>query len=144
MCPPVSAEADAATEGAGPGGAALSPEALKRRKKQLVAPPFSGEGVRWPQSEAEAHFLHRRKILTVNGTHTTLAFHTLAVHEPPPHAGLPVGDYELLRAAAKADTEPPSPTRMDTDAAMDAELQARRAAAPLDPVSLAPSLSPLS
>merc|ERR1719482_1264304 len=64
----------------------------------LCAPPFSGPGVRWPGSEAEAHFLHRRKILTVNGTHTTLAFLTLSLHEPPPKAGLPTGDYELLRA----------------------------------------------
>ena len=64
----------------------------------LARPPFAGPTIRLPESDAEAHFLHRRKILTVNGTHTTLAFLTLALHEPPPHTGLPAGDYELLRA----------------------------------------------
>merc|ERR550514_198109 len=69
----------------------------------MAVPPFRGAGVRWPSSAAEAHFLHRRKILTVNGTHTTLAFLTLSLHEPPPKAGLPTGDYELLRAVQSED-----------------------------------------
>jgi len=96
-----------------------SPKALLERRRLLAAPPFSGDGVRWPKSEAEAHLLHRRKILTVNGTHTTLAFHTLAVHEPPPHAGLPKGDYELIRAIAADDGAADD----DDDAAVDAALQ---------------------
>ena len=50
-------------------GAPPSPKALLERRRLLAAPPFSGDGVRWPKSEAEAHLLHRRKILTVNGTH---------------------------------------------------------------------------
>ena len=62
--------------------------------------PFGGEGVYRPPSAAAAQFLHRRKILTVNGTHTTLAFLTLAAKEPPPHKGLPRGDYELVRCIA--------------------------------------------
>jgi hypothetical protein len=62
--------------------------------------PFGGEGVYRPPSAAAAQFLHRRKILTVNGTHTTLAFLTLAAKEPPPHKGLPKGDYELVRCIA--------------------------------------------
>jgi len=69
----------------------------------LARPPFAGPTIRLPESDAEAHFLHRRKILTVNGTHTTLAFLTLALHEPPPHTGLPAGDYELLRAVSDGD-----------------------------------------
>ena len=68
------------------------------RRHLMELPPLAGESVRWPRSGAEAHFLHRRKILTVNGTHTTLAFLTLAQREPPPHSGLPLGSYELLRA----------------------------------------------
>ena len=36
--------------------------------------------------------------LTVNGTHTTLAFLTLAAMEPPPHRGLPKNSYELAKA----------------------------------------------
>ena len=63
--------------------------------------PFGGEGVYRPPSAAAAQFLHRRKILTVNGTHTTLAFLTLAAKEPPPHKGLPKGDYELVRCIAQ-------------------------------------------
>ena len=50
-------------------GSPPSPKALLERRRLLAAPPFSGDGVRWPQSEAEAHLLHRRKILTVNGAH---------------------------------------------------------------------------
>jgi len=69
----------------------------------LARPPLAGPTIRLPESDAEAHFLHRRKILTVNGTHTTLAFLTLALHEPPPHTGLPAGDYELLRAVSDGD-----------------------------------------
>jgi len=103
-------------------GAPPSPKALLERKRLLAAPPFSGDGVRWPKSEAEAHLLHRRKILTVNGTHTTLAFHTLAVHEPPPHAGLPKGDYELIRAIGLE-----TGAEADDDAAMDAALQVEEA-----------------
>jgi hypothetical protein len=72
-----------------------------QKRKLLVKPPFAGDNVRFPASSAEAHFLHRRKILTVNGTHTTLAFLTLATNEPPPHTGLPQGDYELLRAVPR-------------------------------------------
>ena len=67
--------------------------------------PFAGAGVFEPSSAAEAQFLHRRKILTVNGTHTTLAFLTLASREPPPHRGLPKGSYELVRAIAREEEE---------------------------------------
>ena len=84
------------------GQACSSEDSRRRARRRLMAvPPFSGEGVRWPSSAAEAHFLHRRKILTVNGTHTTLAFLTLSMHEPPPKFGLPTGDYELLRAVPR-------------------------------------------
>jgi len=67
--------------------------------------PFAGPGVYRPPSAAASEFLHRRKILTVNGTHTTLAFLTLAAREPPPHRGLPKGDYELVRCIAEAEDD---------------------------------------
>lgn len=87
--------------------AAVEDEELSRRRRRrlLASPPFAGQSVRWPGSAAEAHFLHRRKILTVNGTHTTLAFLTLAQNEPPPHMGLPQGDYELLRCVHRDQSE---------------------------------------
>ena len=69
-----------------------------RRKRLMKVLPFGGPGVFEPSSGAEAQFLHRRKILTVNGTHTTLAFLTLAAMEPPPHRGLPKNSYELAKA----------------------------------------------
>jgi hypothetical protein len=57
--------------------------------------PFGGCTVRQPQTAEGAAFLHRRKILTVNGTHTTLAFLTL-VNAEPHRFGPPKGSYELL------------------------------------------------
>ena len=119
MTPPVDAEGKAKDATCGTATPATAAEVARAARRRLLAmPPFSGEGVHWPTSQAEAHFLHRRKILTVNGTHTTLAFHTLAVHEPPPHSGLPEGDYELLRAIVGDDD-----AAADDDAAMDAALQ---------------------
>lgn len=118
MTPPVEAD-DGDDEAFATGEAAPMTETVDvQRRRLLVAPPFSGAGVRWPKSTAEAHFLHRKKILTVNGTHTTLAFHALAVHEPPPHMGLPVGDHELLRAVADEGAD-----AADDEAAQDAALQ---------------------
>lgn len=85
----------------------------------MALPPFAGASVRWPSSAAEAHFLHRRKILTVNGTHTTLAFLALAFHEPPPHTGLPLGSHPLPRALPSA-----ADSALDiSDAAADEALQ---------------------
>jgi len=120
MTPPVEAD-DGDDEAFATGEAAPTSETVDvQRRRLLVAPPFSGAGVRWPKSTAEAHFLHRKKILTVNGTHTTLAFHSLAVHEPPPHMGLPLGDHELLRAVADDEG---ADEGADDEAAQDAALQ---------------------
>lgn len=99
--PPKADAPDAPQPADGGAAAAAAPPPDSKtlaRRRLLAVPPFRGAGVRWPSSAAEAHFLHRRKILTVNGTHTTLAFLTLSLHEPPPKVGLPSGDYELLRA----------------------------------------------
>lgn len=57
--------------------------------------PFAGPTVRQPQTQEGAEFLHRRKILTVNGTHTTLAFLTL-IEEEPKTVGPPLASHELL------------------------------------------------
>ncbi|KNC81816.1 hypothetical protein SARC_05880 [Sphaeroforma arctica JP610] len=48
-----------------------------------------------PGDSTVAQFLHRRKILGVNGLHTTLGFLTL-VKEEPDRIGLPLGDHKLL------------------------------------------------
>lgn len=63
--------------------------------------PFGGPTVKQPSTAEGMEFLHRKKILTVNGTHTTLAFLTLVKAEPktkgPPHAS-----HELLAFDVKA------------------------------------------
>lgn len=64
--------------------------------------PFGGETVRLPQTEEGASFLHRKKILTVNGTHTTIAFLTLIAGEKADHVGPPAGSHELLAFDLKA------------------------------------------
>jgi len=58
--------------------------------------PFGGSQVRQPQTHEGAAFLHRKKILSVNGTHTTIAFLTLLAAELPDHVGPPSGSHELL------------------------------------------------
>jgi len=58
--------------------------------------PFFGENVHEPSTELGASFLHRKKLLTVNGTHTTLAFLTLITAEPET-VGPPQGNHELLK-----------------------------------------------
>lgn len=104
-------------------GATADAEGVQAQLARLKAlPPFAGESVRWPSSAAEAHFLHRRKILTVNGTHTTLAFLALANHEPPPHMGLPKGSHELPRALPRTLAADAS------DAAVEEELQVEETA----------------
>merc|ERR550532_639182 len=69
--------------------------------------PFAGEAVRLPSTVEGTELLHRRKILTVNGTHTTLAFLTLAEREPGT-VGPPLASHELLAfdAAAAAEEGP--------------------------------------
>lgn len=57
--------------------------------------PFGGAAVHQPATEEGAAFLHRKKILTVNGTHTTIAFLTL-VDKEPLHEGPPMASHELL------------------------------------------------
>jgi len=61
--------------------------------------PFAGQHVRQPQTSEGAAFLHRKKILSVNGTHTTIAFLTLIAGEAPNHTGLPSRSHELLSYA---------------------------------------------
>jgi len=63
--------------------------------------------VRLPSTVEGTELLHRRKILTVNGTHTTLAFLTLAEREPGT-VGPPLASHELLAfdAAAAAEEGP--------------------------------------
>lgn len=43
-------------------------------------PPFAGRNVLLPRLQQQAEYLCRRKIVTVNGMHTTLAFLTLCTH----------------------------------------------------------------
>jgi beta-phosphoglucomutase-like phosphatase (HAD superfamily) len=74
------------------GDLVLSPP---RRASACPPIPFGGCTVRQPQTAEGASFLHRKKILTVNGTHTTLAFLTL-VNAEPNQFGPPQGSYELL------------------------------------------------
>eukprot|EP00931_Biecheleriopsis_adriatica_P064844 TRINITY_DN3952_c0_g1_i1.p1 TRINITY_DN3952_c0_g1~~TRINITY_DN3952_c0_g1_i1.p1 ORF type:complete len:954 (+),score=166.17 TRINITY_DN3952_c0_g1_i1:63-2924(+) len=57
--------------------------------------PFAGANVHEPTTELGARFLHEKKILTVNGTHTTLAFLTLLQAEPETQ-GPPMSSHELL------------------------------------------------
>lgn len=57
--------------------------------------PFEGTNVHEPSTELGASFLHRKKLLTVNGTHTTLAFLTL-VDKEPDTIGPPKSSHELL------------------------------------------------
>eukprot|EP00930_Biecheleria_cincta_P073019 TRINITY_DN60358_c0_g1_i1.p1 TRINITY_DN60358_c0_g1~~TRINITY_DN60358_c0_g1_i1.p1 ORF type:complete len:1024 (-),score=172.60 TRINITY_DN60358_c0_g1_i1:119-3190(-) len=57
--------------------------------------PFAGTNVHEPSTELGASFLHRKKLLTVNGTHTTLAFLTL-VDKEPDTIGPPKSSHELL------------------------------------------------
>eukprot|EP00613_Pedinella_sp_CCMP2098_P075258 CAMPEP_0171932310 /NCGR_PEP_ID=MMETSP0993-20121228/30267_1 /TAXON_ID=483369 /ORGANISM="non described non described, Strain CCMP2098" /LENGTH=826 /DNA_ID=CAMNT_0012572565 /DNA_START=46 /DNA_END=2526 /DNA_ORIENTATION=- len=45
--------------------------------RHVPSPPFEGSHVLVPRSRAEADYLCRRKLLLVNGSHTTLAFLTL-------------------------------------------------------------------
>ena len=81
----------------------------------VAAPPFAGDHVLVPRREAEADYLCKRKLLMVNGMHTTLAFLTLCRKVPdgvipplekdklqPPHAA-----YELitLKTAGKQDVD---------------------------------------
>merc|ERR1719324_531713 len=58
--------------------------------------PFAGDNVKEPQTSEGAAFLHRKKILSVNGTHTTIAFLTLLAGEGPNHIGPPTQSHELL------------------------------------------------
>ena len=56
-------------------------------------PAFAGPTVAIPRTSAAANYLCRRKLLTVNGMHTTLAFLTLRKHESGPGVA---GDYPLV------------------------------------------------
>ena len=56
----------------------------------VKAPPFAGKNVLVPRVSAEADYLCRRKLLMVNGMHTTLAFLTLS-------SGVPAGTHVPLR-----------------------------------------------
>eukprot|EP00440_Ansanella_granifera_P074772 gb/GFBE01081143.1/.p1 GENE.gb/GFBE01081143.1/~~gb/GFBE01081143.1/.p1 ORF type:complete len:950 (+),score=198.27 gb/GFBE01081143.1/:1-2850(+) len=57
--------------------------------------PFAGANVHEPVTELGSQFLHQKKLLTVNGTHTTLAFLTLLQAEPDTE-GPPKDSHELL------------------------------------------------
>eukprot|EP01134_Creolimax_fragrantissima_P006205 CFRG6205T1 len=59
------------------------------------SPWGAAENAIMPGDSAVSRFLHRRKILGVNGLHTTLGFMTLCAEEPD-RIGLPEGDYRLL------------------------------------------------
>eukprot|EP00187_Rhodella_violacea_P016308 CAMPEP_0184719728 /NCGR_PEP_ID=MMETSP0314-20130426/9355_1 /TAXON_ID=38298 /ORGANISM="Rhodella maculata, Strain CCMP 736" /LENGTH=773 /DNA_ID=CAMNT_0027183655 /DNA_START=78 /DNA_END=2399 /DNA_ORIENTATION=+ len=50
-------------------------------------------------------FFRQKKILTVNGLHTTLAFLTLDTYERPDHMGLPKGDHKLITYATATDEQ---------------------------------------
>jgi hypothetical protein len=66
--------------------------------------PFKGDNVRVPLTPEGAAFLHRKKILSVNGTHTTIAFLTLIAGEIGT-VGPPKGDHELLSYEIEAAAE---------------------------------------
>jgi len=46
----------------------------------IFSPPFAGDAIWIPRSSEEASYLYRRKLMLVNGLHTTLAFLTLCHH----------------------------------------------------------------
>lgn len=66
--------------------------------------PFKGDNVRLPLTPEGAAFLHRKKILSVNGTHTTIAFLTL-INGESDTIGPPIGDHELLSYDIEAASE---------------------------------------
>jgi hypothetical protein len=66
--------------------------------------PFKGDNVRVPLTPEGAAFLHRKKILSVNGTHTTIAFLTL-INGEVGTVGPPKGDHELLSYEIEAAAE---------------------------------------
>jgi len=57
--------------------------------------PFAGANVQQPTTDMGSQLLHEKKLLTVNGTHTTLAFLTLIEAEPETQ-GPPKASHELL------------------------------------------------
>ncbi|CAM9791136.1 unnamed protein product, partial [Discosporangium mesarthrocarpum] len=68
-------------------------------------PPFKGENVQIPLIHAEAEYFCRRKILMVNGMHTTLAFMTLCKREPAGLAGDSWKSHILLTPATVSEEE---------------------------------------
>ena len=42
--------------------------------------PLAGEQVTAPENDADSSYLYRKKLLTVNGMHTVIAFRTLCDH----------------------------------------------------------------
>jgi hypothetical protein len=58
------------------------------KPQEVAGPPFAGDHVLVPAATAEADYLLRRKLLLVNGSHTTLAFMALAQAVPNKKRGL--------------------------------------------------------
>jgi len=72
-----------------------------------LPPPFKGNHVRLPSKQEQAEYFTQRKFLLVNGSHTTLAFLTLCLRQPPapkksaaghegPETYTPPADHELI------------------------------------------------
>ena len=90
ICTDRSVTADALTTSAEPYGGSL---VVLSPPFWAPLPAFAGPAVTIPQAPATAQYVCRRKLLTVNGMHTTLAFMTLQEREAGP--GI-LGDYPLL------------------------------------------------
>jgi beta-phosphoglucomutase-like phosphatase (HAD superfamily) len=74
------------------GDLVLSPPGVASVRSPI---PFAGCSVLEPTTNEGFSFVHRKKILNVNGTHTTIAFLTL-VNAEPNRFGPPSGSHELL------------------------------------------------
>ncbi|CAM9653891.1 unnamed protein product [Ascophyllum nodosum] len=72
---------------------------------QAPLPPFEGNHVQIPRIPAEAEYFCRRKILMVNGMHTTLAFITLCKLEKGGLQGDAWKDHTLITPATATEDE---------------------------------------
>eukprot|EP00904_Undaria_pinnatifida_P005866 jgi/Undpi1/2409/HiC_scaffold_13.g05790.m1 len=72
---------------------------------QAPLPPFTGDHVQIPRIPAEAEYFCRRKILMVNGMHTTLAFVTLCKEKKGGLQGSGWKDHALVTPATATQEE---------------------------------------
>ena len=90
------------------GGALVVPPPREGEASSLA--PFGGAALIEPETAEAATFLHRRKLLTVNGSHTTLAFMSLdaaqrALDAVGDSQALPIGGGDLPLCSPLADDD---------------------------------------